>query len=52
MVKQRYKCGKCGFAWSPRTDEIPRRCPFCGKSEYLEMPNANTNFIEVDDLLK
>jgi len=49
---QRYKCGKCGFAWTPKTDEIPRRCAYCGRSDYLEMPNANTNFIEVDDLLK
>ncbi|MBU2523234.1 MAG: hypothetical protein KKE23_03010 [Nanoarchaeota archaeon] len=49
---QGYRCGRCKFAWTPKTDEIPRRCPYCGRSDSLELPNANTNFIEVDDLLK
>jgi len=50
-TKQRYKCGKCGFGWTPRTAEIPRRCPYCSKSDSIETPTADSKFTDVDDLL-
>jgi len=51
MAAQRYKCSRCNFAWTPKGAELPRRCPYCSKSDGIETPNADAKFSEIDDLL-
>ncbi len=32
------RCAKCGYAWSPRTNKPPKRCPECNCYDYTQPP--------------
>ncbi len=51
MAQQKYKCEKCGFSWTPRTSEIPKRCPYCGRTDSLTVPSSEAFFRDIEDLL-
>lgn len=53
MAKERrYKCQKCNFGWAVKTEEEPKRCPYCGKSEHFGNSDATSAFVDVEDMLK
>lgn len=29
-MKQKYECTNCSYKFVPKTDRIPKKCPYCG----------------------
>ena len=52
MAATRYKCEKCNFGWDAKTNEAPKRCPYCGKSENFGPATADAAFTDIEDMLK
>ena len=45
------RCTRCDFKWKPRTNDIPKTCPFCGKENTITY-NAPDDFQDIDNMLK
>ncbi len=42
------KCSVCKFSWKPKTDSIPKFCPYCGRDETILVEGDE----KLDDLEK